>query len=375
MSTCFRNAVFTLCKKLSNNNVALNVRSTIHDMSVVITTDEDDPKVWKRPPHGDLAQIAAHHRLQFMGYLLADESVEDINKTQPFQATHLNENERKILEAAHKALLLFVSECIRDIKDKYPKAYLLIDPYSLYRSPQNKTEAESFLTRQDLKDCANAFKSGRVYKKLFENDTLQILESTDENVIRQLSAIQQKQFGEDFSVLSNETSGFIKRIQSNAEITLPDLLMISSTYCYALKKSLMNALQMLYDAIVGHDMLVMDNENIISIETREKGSIYEKNAVLIQGATWGNRGGDVGSIVLLTCNPSEFDQIKDFGIVFSLTVSFIGEFGDTSKITMVTVDEELNEIHTLTDTILSSKIGSVPVKYQNDLNSNTGRKM
>ena len=85
MSTCFRNAVFTLCKKLSNNNVALNVRSTIHDMSVVITTDEDDPKVWKRPPHGDLAQIAAHHRLQFMGYLLADESVEDIIRRSHFR--------------------------------------------------------------------------------------------------------------------------------------------------------------------------------------------------------------------------------------------------------------------------------------------------
>lgn len=366
MSTSFRNAVFNLCKELSTNSDALDVRSTIHDMSVVITTKEDDPKVWKRPPHGDLAQIASHHRIQFMGYLLADESVEDINKTQPFQATHLNCDERKTIEAAHKALLLFISECVQDIKNKYPKAYLLIDPYSLYRSPQNKTDAESFLSKQDIADCVRAFKAGKIYKKLFENDTLQILESADENAIRQLSAIQQKQFGEDFNAISKETDGFINRIQSNTGITLPDLLMVSSTYCYALKKSLMIALQMLYDAIVGHDMLVMDNENIINIETREKNSIYEKYAILIQGATWGNRGGDVGSIVLLSCNPSDYDQIKNFGIVFSLTVSFVGEFGDTSKITMVTVDDELNEIHILTDTIISSRIGAVPVKYKKD---------
>ena len=62
MKNDFKSAVFRLCKKLSVSEEAKNIRDIIHDMSVVVTTENDDPKVWKRPPHGDLAQIAAHNR-------------------------------------------------------------------------------------------------------------------------------------------------------------------------------------------------------------------------------------------------------------------------------------------------------------------------
>lgn len=364
MSVDFRSAVFHLCRKLTTNKEALFIQKTIHDISVVITTENEDPKVWKRPPHGDLAQIAAHNRLQFLGYLLADESVEDINKTPPFQATHLDNSERKVIERAHVTLQLFVSECTEDLKAKYPKAYLLIEPYGLFRKPQISSDAEPFLNSNDIKECVNAFKNGKLYKKLIENDAFQILENAGENMIKQLCVIQQKQFTDDFSVTTKETTDYVHRIQSGVEFNVPDILMTYSIFSYALRRSLVIATQMLFEAIIGHDMLVMNNDNIINIEGAKSDTVYEKYIILIQDALWGRTGGDVGSIVLLSCSPSENYHIKEFGLVFALTVSFIGEFGDSSKLTIATVDEELNEIHLLTDFILSTKIGSIPVKQQ-----------
>ena len=364
MSVDFRSAVFHLCRKLTTNKEALLIQKTINDISVAMNTDDENPKAWKRPPRGDLAQIAAHHRLQFLGYLFADESVEDINKTPPFQATHLDCNERSIIEKAHITLQFFVSECTKELREKYPKAYLLVDPYSIYRKPQIEADVQSFLDRNDIKECISAFSNGKLYEKLIDNDALRILENVDEDTIRQLYAMQQKQFADDFSLTTKETTEYVRRIQSGADINFPDVLLTYLIFCYALRKSLVVAIQMLFEAIIGHDMLVMNNDNIINLEDGESDAVYEKYTVLIQDALWGQISGDVGSIVLLSCSPSDNYRIKEFGVVFSLTISFIGEFGDSSKLTIATIDEELNEIHLLTDFILSTKIGNTVGKNQ-----------
>lgn len=364
MKNDFKSAVFRLCKKLSVSEEAKNIRDIIHDMSVVVTTENDDPKVWKRPPHGDLAQIAAHNRLQFLGYLLADDSVDDINKTPPFKATHLDEKERSIIENAYATLQLFIDECTNELIARNPKIALLVDPYSLHRRPQLQTPASSFVEAIEFKECADAFKRGKVYSRLFENEALRVLENVDDNIIRQLCAIQRRQFTEDFKATTKETEEYIQKITSRNEFNMPDLLLTYSTYCYALRQSLTIASQMLFEAILGHDMLVMNNDNIIDIADHKVDSVYEKYTVLIQDAIIGFSGGEVGSIVLLSCTPTDNNQIKCFGVVFALTVSLIGEFGQSSKITFVTVDEELNEIHHLTDTIMSTKIGTVPVRYR-----------
>ncbi len=364
MSVDFRSAVFHLCQTLSVNTDAIKIRNIIYDMSVVVATANDNSQIQKRPPHGDLAQIAVHHKLQFLGYLLADEVVDDINRTQPFQATRLDETERNILEIAYATIQLFISECTKEIKEKYPKAFVLIDPYSLYKKPIIKKGVEPFLNNDDVKECAEAFKSGRVYKRLTESDALLFLDTINENTIRQLCVMQQKQFSEDYNATTKETTDYVNRIQSEAKLNMPDQLMAYSVYCYALRKSLEIAAQMLFEAIMGHTMLVMDNDNIINLETINSDTVYERYVVLIQGAHWSSIGSDVGNIVLLSCSPSDNYSIKKFGVVFALTVSFIGEFGDSTKISMVTIDEDLNEIHHLTDTILSTKIGNTPVKYQ-----------
>ena len=75
----------------------------------------------------------------------------------------------------------------------------------------------------------------------------------------------------------------------------------------------------------------------------------------------GFAGSGVGSVALLTCDPSDSYHIKEFGEIIAMSVSFAGEFGSSSKVTMITVDEELNPIHRFTDAILGTPLRQSPI--------------
>ena len=160
MSASFRDSVFKLCKKLSINSNAEEVRDLIHNLSLTAESCEKDPVVIKRPPHGDLAYIGSHQGIQFLGFLFADESVDEINKKGPFNATALDNEERAIIERAHNTVRLFLDSCISGIIEKYPKAAILIDPYSQYRSPKLRCDAGSFLSNSEISECVEAFQAG-----------------------------------------------------------------------------------------------------------------------------------------------------------------------------------------------------------------------
>lgn len=362
---CFRSAVFNLCKKCLNNPQSLKIRELIHDISIINNKNDSYSCALSKPSHGDLAYISEHKRIQFLGYLLTDESVEEINKNDAFSATHLSENERYIMETAYLSIKFFIDTCIKDLKNRFPHAYSLINPYGIYISPQLKTKADSIFSEGDLQECANAFKNGKLYKRIVDNDTMFILENATEDVIKSLSVVFDNQFTNDLSNTTVETEEFIRKLQI-ANPTAADVLYLYGVYCYALKTSLRNAIQMIYEAILGKEFLVLNNDNIIKIEPTSVSEVYEKTSILCQDILIGHCVGlttNVGSIVLLDCNYATDYHIKKFGYVISETINFGGEFGESTKLQIVIVDEDLNPIYMLTERACNSKIGSMKVIY------------
>lgn len=359
MEQNFRSAVFQLCKKCENHPKSKEIRELIHDISVVVTKNEEG--IPGRPSHGDLAYISSQQNVQFLGYLITDESIDEINKQSPFYATPLDENERHILEMAYKTLCAFIEACISEIKEKYPRSYMLINPYFQYRKPLLKTDATSIFEDDAFKECAKAFKKGKVYRKLIENDTLYVLDSLPQDHLHALSSAIDKQFKQDYSSVSKETEDMILKFDTKS-LTLPDLVLLYCVYCYALQSALLKAVQLLFEAILGKEFVVLNNDNIININHIGKNRVYEKYIVLCQGAFWGLGFSKIGSIVLLDCDLGDNYHIKEFGTVYSETFSFAGEFGESTKFSFATVDEELNPLHIFTDYAMNSKLGHMPVK-------------
>ena len=363
MSANFRDAVFKLCKKLSTNSHAKEVRDLIHSLSLTTENCEKVSVVIKRPPHGDLAYIGSHQGIQFLGFLFADESVEEINKRGPFNATSLDDDERLIIERAHNTVSLFLNSCISKITEKYAKAAILINPYSQYRSPNLRCDAGSFLSDDDIEECVEAFQGGKIYKKIITNEALRLFDKIEPSIIHRLVSVQNKQFNDDLDSITNETEEYFHRLYNGSEPRPADVLMLYTIYCYALRKSLGLAVQMLYEAIMGHDMPVMNNDNIIELTDHQNSIVYEKYIILTQEVMLGFSGSSVGSIALLSCDPSDTYHIKQFGQVIAMTINLVSEFGSSSKVTMITVDEELNPIHRFTEAIMQTNLGQTSVVF------------
>lgn len=363
MSVSFRSAVFNLCNKVEQMSDSIAIKKTIDNMTFILEKKDEDTNVIPRPPHGDFASISSHHRIQFLGYLLTDESVENINSQPPFHVTGLDQDERKTIELAYNTVDFFISTCLEELRNRFPKTGIFLDPYFKYKKPRLIYDKESFLTEADLQECKNSFENTKLYKKVLENDMLLILEKVDSNMLRQLAFSQQTQFDNDYDEVSKETRTFLDKLHRNTNFDSTDIMAVYSIYCHALRRSLFESAQMLYNAILGSNMLVMNNDNIIKLSGPHNNSVYEKYTTLIQGAVFDAYGGDVGSIALLVCDPSSNNHIKEFGIISSMTVSMNRELGDTSKITMVTVDDDLNPIHSMTDFIVGTTIGQSKVIY------------
>ena len=356
MKSDFRSSVFKLCKSLQKDDRADKIRETIRNLQVSVG-NYNATQILKQN-HGDLGYIASNQHTQFLGYLFTDESVEEINKQNPFHVTHLDEEERFIIEEAHETIKYFIDACLHDLKLRFPKSMILLDPYSQYRQPEKKTDAKSFLNSKQIDECIYAFRSGKLYQQIIQNDALMVLENTDSNMLQQLSSIMRKQFSEDYKTITKETEEYVGKLFIRKEPQMVDILLTYCTYCYALRSSLQIASQMLFCAITGVSMLVMDNDNIIDINNHHSDSVYEKYVLLLNDVVISN---GVGNIALLKCDLPNKIHIKEFGIIMELTVSLVTEFGSSSKVTMITVDEELNRIHILTDTIMSSDLGKMPV--------------
>ena len=56
--------------------------------------------------------------------------------------------------------------------------------------------------------------------------------------------------------------------------------------------------------------------------------------------------------MLVDCDPSPEYHMHEFGVIQSYSASFNGEMGDTSKVTMMVVDDLLNPYHLLTNRII-----------------------
>ena len=356
MISDFRSSVFKLCKLLQKDNRVEKIRETIHNLQASVQ-NYNATQILKQN-HGDFGYIASNQHTQFLGYLFTDESVDKINKQNPFHVTHLDEEERFVIEEAHETIVFFIDACIHDLKLRFPKSMILLDPYSQYRQPEKKTDAKSFLNSEQIDECIYSFRSGKLYHKIIQNDALMILEDTDSNMLHQLSGIIRKQFTEDFKSISKETEEYVERLFIHKEPQMVDVLLTYCTYCYALRSSLQIASQMIFCAITGVSMLVMDNDNMIAINNHHSDSVYEKYVLLLNDIVISN---GVGNIALLKCDLPNKRHIKEFGIIMELTVSLVTEFGSSSKVTMITVDEELKRIHILTDTILSSDLGKMPI--------------
>lgn len=350
MPTAFRHEVFTLCKKLQKNECAQSVGLLIRDLSISVKSKETGMMIKNR--HGDFAQIAQHSNSEFHGYLFLDDNVDTIEIPKFFKAEHLSNDERILIERGHKTLTRFIDLCLSDIAHESNAVAESMNPYFLYKMVNVSEMAEPLISDEELLPAVSAFKNGTVYKALMAADFTKLFKKVDITAMRVLVGTIEKEvnqsLGED---IAKDLKDFSLRLNSKLN-NITDVMFAFSILMFSLKESLKLSCRLLYRAICGVELFVLNGDNIINIEKITSNTVCQFYKVFAQDLPFDYTGSEMGSILLIDCDPPYGSHIHEFGMIVSETLNLSGEFGQTTKYSFVIVNEEMIHIHQLTKEVL-----------------------
>lgn len=159
-------------------------------------------------------------------------------------------------------------------------------------------------------------------------------------------------------ILPESINNFMKCIHTDYK-DMPDIIMAEILLILGLRKTLENASSLLFTALVGEDLIVLDNNNIINIDKNFSNILHKVFQISCNDIFLARSDNTVGNILLIDCFPNEKNHIHEFGYITSYTANWSQEVGNTSKITAITVDDTLNPIYTLTNEIIKKEFPPV----------------
>ena len=356
MPVNFRSELFSLCKTIQNQECSKQIRDIIIKMSSVKNPIDGN----EEPLHGDFAQVANHSNNQFHGYLYLDDNIDTISLPKIFKVEHLSKDERYLIERGHRTLLRFVELCLSDIKMKSNSVAESMHPYFLYKEVRLSPESTAFVSDEVLQPAVTAFKQGSVYKAIMEADLTAFFSRVSINEMRMLVGTIEKEINESLGKnVTKDLKEFSLKLDSQFN-NITDVLFAFSILLLAIKNSLALACRLLYKAICGGDLFVLNNDNIISIEKNISSVLFHYYKVFSQDIYFDRSGSGMGNILLMDCDLNHEQHLHEFGMLISETINIAGEFGQSAKYSFVTVNEEMIYLHFLIDKIL--EIGLPPVK-------------
>lgn len=343
----FRDEVFRLCKKIQKNDEIKNVAKLINDLP---KTKEEEFESGR----AGFSYVAKNDNNEFYGYLYTNDHTEEYLSLFP-KIEPLEKNEIQLIARAHSTIMRLVHGCLDEFEAKYPKLASVMNPYWRYFSinPQYE-EAEPFLEEADYQQAIDEFKASALYQKLFTSEVTKFVETISEEQIHELFGVLENEMQTCPTDQVPEAIDNLTKALFAGYMEPADVLMAETLLGIALQFSLQNACSLLFTALVGEDLIVLNEDNLISIDDMSSNVWHEYitlccDDIFISGSTR-----IAGDIVLIDCRPLSDYHIHKFGTVRSYTANFDHTMGTTSKFTIVIVDEDLNPLSQVTNLIISS---------------------
>lgn len=350
MLTSFRSEVFKLYKKLQKDETSQEIGKMIHDMSVVVESKEIGQKVTNS--RNDFAYMAKHSNTEFHGYVFLDDNIERIEIPHFFKPEHLSPEERTLIERGHRTLTRFVDLCLADIAFESNGVANSMNPYFLYKEVSISESVTALLSDDELMPAVSAFRNGTAYKALMDANFTKLFSRIDINSMRALIGVLEKEINQSLTEdVSKDLRDFSMRLHSKLD-NITDVMFAFSVLMLALKMSLKLACRLMYRAICGIDLFVLNENNIINIEKRTSTVVSEFYKVFAQDIHPDFSGSEIGSVLLIDCDLPHDTHIHEFGMLIAQTLNLAGEFGSSAKYSFVTVNEELIHIHQLVREVL-----------------------
>ena len=333
----FRNRMFEFCNLLKDSELRHEISKTIKSISKT----KDDGDIYQ----STIPMALGSQRLQFFGYLLIDEKIdEEIKQEQIFKnIKHLTAEERNIMEIGHMLILSFIDKALEDIKNFSKTIARVIHPYYGYDKlrffdknikdiPIKESDLEKYTRSFRMSSLSRAIKSSQEWnfiKELSEDELYGLLEVIKRD-INKVAFKDVPEFLREFS---------LKKFSGQGDST--QLMMEQILTLFAIRETIELAIQMIFTTLCGKDLIVFDNDNIITIDEDFSNTMTEGLTIFSVDSIMG-LDRIVGNLALVTCSQGEDFKIKKFGRIDEVKVNFLHEEGDTLKCKIRVIDENLN---------------------------------
>lgn len=338
----FRSEVFNLCKVLSAMEQFEDIRKTMISLRFSSSETIIDPKI-------DVCTNGIHLRAEFYGLLLAFQNKLSSFPNVDTEKIALSDTEYRNITNGHYYLSRFIELCLADIKHQNSAIGKMLSPYSFFKPIDNIPPID--IDSSIFENAVNAFKNSSVYRSLTSSNALMAFNKIPEDTIRNLFGVLYRDIIQtSMDVVPSEILSLKLREQGfkpNQIINPIDAFQLISFKLLALREMISTALSLLYDAILGTDLVVIDENNLINVEKNCSNAIYSYKTILIQGGLLCPFNDILNTVFLLDIDNGK-SRIHDFGRAYSATFSFANGNGDTTKLSYCVLDEELNPISNLT---------------------------
>lgn len=349
----FRDEIFQLCKTAQKSDETKLISELIKGLSLV--KDGEEYNLGR----ANFNHIAKYSNNQFYGYLCANDHIEEYKSVFP-QIVPLSSEEVHILSKAHATIMMLIHGCLDDFKNNFPKLYFYLNPYWNYKPINSMHEKNSsILEKSNYQKAISAFKASELYQKLYTSNINEIFESFTDGDIQKMFAVFDHEMrncpiGRIPESIDNFTKCLFTGYKSVPEILIAEIILI-----FAVRKSLGSACSLLFSALVGEDIIVLNNDNIISIDKIFSNALQKVITISCNDVFLSRATNIVGDILLIDCSPNANCHMHEFCFINSYTLNFDQEMGYTSKFTMAAIDDSLNPIYLLTDAIIKKDFPSV----------------
>ena len=331
----FRSEVFKLCKAIQKR-AETNI---VNETYLRLFTSKSEECVI--PQYSMFHEAAKHGNNQFYGYLYANEHTDDY-KTVLQGIKPLPDKDIQIFARAHATIYALIKECVKELEISNPRIAKVLDPYSKYR-PITTPAGVPFLAEKEYEKAAEAFRESKLYKKLINSSINALVEELKPEDIHTMFMV--------FDVVPESIKPLEKCLVTKFE-KIEEILLAETLIIFSLQKSLENACSLLYTALIGDDLCVFNNDNIFNIDKNYSNSLRKVIQLSAVGIFLNGKSNMVGGIMLVDCDPYPKHHMHEFGVIQSYSASFNGEMGNTSKVTMMVVDDLLNPYYLLTNRII-----------------------
>lgn len=324
--------LFAICKTIWKIELREQIKSLIKSLNSLCEEDINSNR-----DRTMLSQIARKQNAQFLGYILAHERREEIEKNINLSVAALLPDEYELLCKAHCIIKYLNNQLVQSLVKDIPSLSGVLNPYCIFSDKEHDFNIRELVDVSIFDSIIKSFRTIPSYlalKKVPLNISAKINEDGYINgaleFIRRIEERGVHEIPEDFHELRNASL-------MNTPERIVQMLFFS---VMALRKTISNIDQIIFQAFIQEKLVVLNEENIINIVHNNTNMIGRGLTILIQ-PTYNEFTTHPGEIILVKFQMKDY-KIDKMCFVEGIKSRFLNENGDTIEFNLRVLDDNLN---------------------------------